>query len=175
MKNNITYKGNVTIKVKNKPNKKVNNNGTKSLFILLYDLLCGNIIHNTSNYLPIKIAMIHDNNGSIEVGDIESFDEVDQYSILLDELIITSRNVNIDRNSVCFSSVVAHNNFKNISKSIIESEDTSCYVLLLNNQGTKNILAYAAFEYNDIRAVLEDVNGQGVVEWEMFFDNKEGA
>jgi hypothetical protein len=173
MQNAITYAGRVTIKVKNKPPVRKLNAGTPVLFSFLCNLIAGVSLKDLDTQLPVKIALIHSQNKTITDETLNTQLEFDSYSdvsLLTSELHITDRKVNSSTSSVYFSSLLLHSQLKTYMKSVANTSKT-CYALLLNNNN--DILAHAPFEYTDIVAIWEDVNGQGAIEWEMFFANKE--
>ena len=172
MQNEITYRGRVTIKIKNKPPVKRNNSGTSELFSLLCNVIAGFQLSSIEKCIPAKIAMIYDDTGSLTDKIFNSnldFIHYKDKSILVSELLISDRQINSITSSVYYAALLPHSQLNTSVKSHAESAK-SCYVLLLNNQ--QKIVAYAPFKNSEISSIWEDANGQGVVEWEMFFANK---
>lgn len=172
MQNEITYSGKVTIKVKNKPPIKRNNSGTPELFSLLCNIMTGFQLSSVEKHIPAKIAMIYDDTGSLTDNIFNSNSDFINYkdkSILMSELLISDRQVNSVSSSVYYAALLSHSQLNTSVRSNAERAK-SCYVLLLNNK--QKIVAYAPFKNSEISSIWEDANGQGVVEWEMFFANK---
>lgn len=171
MKNEITYSGRVTIKVKNKPPVRRNNSGTPELFNLLCNIMAGSQASPIEQTIPVKIAMIYEDDTltSDTFNSNLNFEDYKQLSILMSELLISDKQVNSTNASVYYAALLPHSQLNTSVRRQAEAAKT-CYVLLLNAQ--QNIVAYAPFKNSEISSIWEDANGQGVVEWEMFFANK---
>lgn len=173
MQNDILYSGKVKITVNNKATVKRSNSGTAKLFSILCNILAGNIISDTAEYIPIKFAMIHSNYGKITNDTLSknlNFTDYSNVSLLTSELNITEKKINSESSSVCYATLLTHSQLKTSARAAAASSKV-CYALLLNN--CNEILAHAPFEYVEISTIWEDAYGQGAVEWEMFFANKE--
>lgn len=173
MKNKIVYRGKVTVKTRGKPSIRKHNNGTNVLFSLLSNLVSGILPNDLTNKLPTKIGIIHDNAKVISSDSFENVDynDFESYSILLDELLITSRSVNSTTNSVIFSTLLPNSSlYKDETRDYAEASE-NLFILLLNR--SDEILAHAEINYEDLQEVWDNPIGQAKVEWEMFFANKE--
>lgn len=181
--NNITYVGNVTIKVKDKPPVKKNNNGTATFFNVLRDIMILAKQPNTDD-LPYYMAVVKDPPLSNE--SVSSFFNKNTYNnldndlkMLLRPLLITSRVAtnntennggnNPFKDGSCVLSVLLPH-----SETLLPEPGSApdvVYILLLNARKDKQILAYSQQAYKDIAPVFQEVNGQAGIEWELTFGN----
>ena len=173
MINGITYTGEVTISDNRGMYIRKRNKGTSNLFLSLSELLAGIGLDKIKQKLPLSIGLIHDNNSIINDEYINThlnFSNYDNVKLTLSDLFIVDRRIDIETTSVYFSTLLSSNQIKTVVKSL---NLNGCYAMLVD--GDSRILAYSAFDYDSIRAVCNDTSGkaQAVVEWKMFFSNKE--
>ena len=168
MKDNISYAGRVTIKVKGKPPVKKKNSGTLVLFNTLCDILTSTNLSDNKVF-PAYISLIHNNSGTITpetIIDNSNYLDYLDAELVTSLLPISSRQSRYDGSCV-FSSMIAHSQANTSNSSGVET----CYVVLLS--GAKKIMAFFKLDFNSVSSVFSDMNGQAAIEWEMFFDNKE--
>lgn len=168
MKDNIGYSGRVTIKVKGKPPVKKKNSGTPVLFNTLCDILTSTNVSDTKAF-PAYISLIHNMRGAITPEIIIKNSNYLDYvkAELVTSLSPISSRQSRPNGSCVFSSMITHSQ-ANISNSV---NVETCYVVLLS--GEKKIMAFFELDFSSVFPVFSDINRQAVIEWEMFFDNKE--
>lgn len=163
MHNNITYRGHVTIKIKNRPPVRKHNEGTSLLFSTICELLSA-YISRDSVKLPSYISFV-----SVPVDpQVPVYDA--SASLLLTELNITSRYIKRDDNSCIFSALLPNSLIDTSSTGSLGNENNITIVLLTQD---KQLLAYSNIKYGEISTVASDQNSQAVIEWTLSFNNKE--
>lgn len=162
MNSTIKYSGQVAVKVKNKPVKKIKNTGTDDLFNLLCSMLAGNK-RNLPTGIDLRIMV----------------DDTTEQTVLVRPAAISSRELDKEKCSVIFEATLNHSNFT------VKDPLTSCSVVLvsLNDLREKDYLDLARIvvdNSNENRAILEAIstviehqNGQATVSWTMNFSNNE--
>lgn len=174
MKSSISYQGKITIKVKNKPKKKIKNEGTLELFSSLCNILA---CRKYSNDVLLKI--VRDASPSYmsivraSSNMLTKLKQDQNFTAYKNDCVVSSNNgcLTIQENpvidsagSVTFTVTVSRNQ-------LVSDNATSYYLLLIS--GNYKILAFAQFSADALTSVKEDANSQGIIEWNMSFDNKE--
>ena len=167
----IIYNGKVTVTIKNKPPSNRHNAGTAHLFNLIYRIFTQRLVLkdmvSLSHELPSYIVLIHNGSNTVsETSILTSPDYVNynQYSLLLQEIPITSKEITTD--GIKYSCLLTNSL---INKSVVYT-DFNGYVLMLDGN-RKNVLAVAKLDLKEIQPIYDDSLGQATIDWDMSFDN----
>lgn len=168
----IIYKGEVSIKVKDKSPVRAHNQGTYHLFN------CINRIFSTAIHKDADLSRVLPGYMSIICGKVDAdtlqknpnYTSYASYSVLVDEAPIVNRS--IDSDVLVYTSLITNSQL--ISSTQGSSE--TAYFLLLNGDKTE-ILAFSDFDLSELENVYKDPLGQADLTWKLQFTNptKEGV
>lgn len=171
MNSSMIYRGRVTVKVKNKPPVKTKNAGTTAFFKILYSILSQALLTENqtevANLLPSYMTMIYDDEDTLSL--LQASDAVYKENLFVNALLapipITARKSSTK--DAVYECILNYDNIKYHSYSPTKKG----YVLLLNSESDKKILAYTPFDFSVIQAVVEDPLGQATIQWSLSFSN----
>ena len=166
----ICYKGEVTIKLKDKPVVKKHNSGTVNMFNLVNNVF-SRALYDTQELgkaLPAYIAIVYNTNINKQdiLNGLSDYSVYKRWSIITNELPIVSRN--IENNSIVYKSLLTNS----VLISSLNGVSDSGYALLLDGTCSK-ILAVSDIELNALAPLYEDPLGESDIEWRMTFNNIE--
>ena len=164
-KSNLTYEGQVTIKVKGKTRYKGKNTGTVHLFEVIYGVLSQTLTtHRQTDLvdcLPGYITIVNCSEDAFS-SDYLYNDSIKNNSCILNEMPIITRSY--DSSSLNYSCLLNSSNIKSLSGNPL--------ILLLNGKKTK-ILAYLTFFDTEIvNMIKQDPVGQAEITWSMTISNE---
>lgn len=174
MSNKIKYVGNVRIRIDNKQVSRRHNNGTSAFFDVLRDILITSVDYNTSR-LPFYMALVKkpESDASTFFEENSSYNSYpyESLKLVLTPVLITSRAPSAASGSCVLSallpnSILIKNNDKNNNVNFSE-----LYTLLLAGDDNRTVLAFSKNNYTEVSALFEDDDKQGIIEWELTFDN----
>lgn len=166
----IQYKGDVTIKIKDKPKVKQHNEGTFHLFNLLNRIFSKSVYELTDlgSLLPCYISILPhvDNIITAEtLRETPNYEFYKNYSIIIKELPILNKQ--IIGNSVKYSTVLTTSLMNNYITTLV---DKTGYPVLLD-ANCSNILAFSEIDLSILQTMYNDSLGQAEIDWEISFNN----
>lgn len=167
----LSYKGEVQIHIKGQKPERKKNAGTSFLFTLLSEVLTTIVpVTDTkfSSKFPTWFTFVSDVSENELANGVYS--DVAGKTLLLRDILIRSRNIITEGEfGVNFSGLLTYDMLNTTKK---PSNNTPIYVVMLDNQEDKHILAFSSVSSTTIIPLFDDVTSQATIDWQMYFDNE---